>query len=186
MGRERRVGPKWRMAAPSRPQTRIAVRRRPQSEQDSTSGYPSLREHLATRRSFLTWAGASLFTTAAGVHCISGKMSGGRFLQARVPETGDLAVTLTGGGAVRFYVNIACFTVSGDDTVDTADNRVICREVLGRHTYAELSAALAQGISGPLFASLEGEIREDLIGSYGLYPCGGDAEVALTILSLTA
>jgi hypothetical protein len=106
--------------------------------------------------------------------------------RVRIPETGDMAVTLSGGGAARFYVNVACYSEVTFDYLADADGQDICRQVLAAHTFAELSEAVAQGVGGPLHLALEEELLQAMVESSLLHSCQSSLVVTLTIQSLTA
>lgn len=173
----------------AQPSAHVAPSGLPRPSQRSEPGYPSLTEHLASRRTFLGWAGASLFTavTSACAPLAGDGPNSLAYNRVRIPETGDLAVTLSGGGAARFYVNVACYSEVTFDYLADADGQDICRQALAAHTFAELSEAVAQGVGGPLHLALEEELRTAIVESSLLYGrCQSSPVVTLTIQSLTA
>ncbi len=127
--------------------------------------YPSLKEHLASRRRFLALAGASVAASGLLAACTRGLGSGElgpdanvgpdaditilgdieepHYYLLRIPVTGDITSYLADGGYCSFYVELATFVPSTSDTLtqhmDEAAAR--CREILQDFTYDGLNTA---------------------------------------------
>ncbi len=132
--------------------------------QEPTSSYPSLKEHLASRRRFLATAGASVAATGILAACSRG-LGGGQgtgiepgpdaevtilgdieephYYLLRVPVTGDISAYLADGGYCSFYVELATYAASTFDTLTQhmAEAETRCREVLQDFTYDGLNSA---------------------------------------------
>lgn len=176
---QRRHGSSWRGGARRPGGPRPAAAEAP--------SYPSLREHLATRRGFLAWAGASLFCATMGLQGCQGDGSyGPYYVTLRIPKSGELATTLTGGGAARFYVNLALEADYPPSTEALSEAAEESRRLIGGHSYAELAGVFAAGPSSDAYRALEVELR-DAIAALGFgSEYAWSLEATLTILSLTA
>jgi hypothetical protein len=117
--------------------------------------YPDLRQHLATRRDVLTFVGASLVTGALSA-CLQGKLPNPNYRTSRLPETGELEISLASGETCRFYVNAVYY---GELVEDLTPALLACIDVLRDFTASELATsdgrsdvhhALAAAL-GPLF-----------------------------------
>jgi hypothetical protein len=121
--------------------------------------YPSLKEHLASRRRFLAVAGASMAAGGIWAACTRGLGSGEpgpdaevtilgdieepQYYLLRIPVTGDLASYLADGGYCTFYVELATYAAATYDTLvaHLADAEQRCRAVLQDFTYDGLNTA---------------------------------------------
>jgi hypothetical protein len=127
--------------------------------------YPSLKEHLASRRRFLAVAGASVAAGGIWAACTRGLGSGEpgpdahvepdadvtilgdivdpQYYLLRIPVTGDLASYLADGGYCTFYVELATYAAATYDTLvaHLADAEQRCRAVIQDFTYDGLNTA---------------------------------------------
>lgn len=127
--------------------------------------YPSLKEHLASRRRFLAVAGASVAAGGFLAACtrglgagepgpdahvepdaditIMGDIEEPQYFLLRVPVTGDLSAYLADGGYCSFYVELATYVAASFDALNQnmADAEERCRAVLQDFTYDGLNSA---------------------------------------------
>jgi len=127
--------------------------------------YPSLKEHLASRRRFLAVAGASVAAGGLWAACSRGLGSGEpgpdayvepdaditilgdieepQYFLLRIPVTGDLSSYLADGGYCSYYVELATYVGTTFDTLTQhmADAEQRCRAVLQDFTYDGLNTA---------------------------------------------
>ena len=117
----------------------MAPRKIRKASQQEEAGYPSLREHLISRRRFLEVASVSLAASGLVAACgrplgadldesdggtdpdashrevdadieMLGVMEEPDYFLLRIPETDDLAAYLIDGGYCRFYVEVATYS----------------------------------------------------------------------------
>lgn len=122
----------------------------------SHPGYPTVREHLATRRDVLTFVGASTVTCVLSA-CLTGKPALPDYHTFRIPAAGELETTLASGEACRFYVNGRSETQASFDP-QAAQER--CLEVLGATTATALSTDSGSGVERALRDALAGTIPD--------------------------
>ncbi len=161
-------------------QRRAERAKRPQPSH--TTDYPSLEEHLVSRRDVLTWMGASLVTVAASTACVAGDDdSGPAYYTLRLPSRDDAQVSLTGGGTLRFYVTAVLYDDYGYGNVyDSSAATEVCSDTLAHKTHAEIAAGLT-GTDG--LRDLEHDLEQALVD---YYPYVNEVTATLTIVSLTA
>jgi len=150
-------------------------KRRVVRAQAAEPDYPSLNQHQATRRKFLTYAGASLAAGAAWAACdramgagdgdagtdpdaaapqpdatieIGGVTPGPDYFTVRIPVSGEVSAYLVDGGYASFYVIAATYNADSYTVLQNQMNgaRDVCRSALEELTYDSLSTA--QGVTG--------------------------------------
>jgi hypothetical protein len=139
-------------------------RKQPAPLSKEEADYPSLKEHLLTRRELMTWMGASLITGSLGVRCMPGDDdSGPAYYYVRLPSEGDALATQAGGGTIRFYVNITAMCESEYYGLVDSESLTVqtCREVLAGQDFALLAAATQGGDTDP-YHQTERELAEAL------------------------
>lgn len=146
---------------------------------DSQPGYPPLRQHLLTRRDALTFVGAAL-VTGVTPGCLTGDGPTPSYETFRMPYSGDVGVSLTGGGALRCYFNIVAYYDGfyAEDALSTLEVELRTR------TYAQLASIYYDGDIHALRA-LERELEASLFSSQT--PYGRDivqGSLAMTIVTL--
>ena len=154
---------------------------------DSGADYPSLQEHMLTRRRFLRLAGVSLAAGGVlagcgrnlgimdgdgGVHDsgvdggkepdadveILGVMQEPDYFTLRIPGTGETTAYLEDGGICRFYVNVATYDALSHDLL--RDNPGRSQEVT-RETVADFTYDDLETEEGIVDA--EAALRESLL-----------------------
>ncbi len=158
---------------------------------EAEHGYPSLTEHLVSRRNMLTWIGASLVTGSALVGCHIGgdDDSGPAYYSMRLPEDGSDVAMLLGGGTCTYFVNIMAYCADYYLTFieQEAQVRDLCRAHIAPLGYATL-AAVQDGSSVEPLRAVESQLAMDLDD----YMCEGDGAfdgyptVAITLVDVTA
>jgi hypothetical protein len=146
------------------------------------SDYPTLSEHLLTRRNLLTWTGASAVSGVLWVSCISGDDdSGPGYYTTRIPETGDALATFATGGACRFYVTVTSYSENGFYVLidGAAEALAVCQEVLARQDFAALTAGIQGGDPVP-HQEAERQLAAALVER--LQPLDNGLTAALTIV----
>lgn len=160
------------------------------------AGYPSLQEHLTTRRRFLEVAGVAVaaggLATAcgralgnegepdAGTPPPPGVYPGPDFYTLRIPDEGDLYAYLIDGGSAQFYVELVTYRYDSFQAllnhIDDASSRA--RSTLQEHTYDSLSTA--QGV-----IAAEDEIHEALDALVMELGAHGEATIEALTLHIT-
>ena len=155
---------KKRKTSKTRPKAIVAKRQ----EASSGDDYPSLKQHLVSRRRFLGFAGAGL---AAGLMAAcsrevgitggdggvgDGGTDGGRepdadveiggvsrepdYFTLRIPSSGETTAYLQEGGVCRFYVNVATYSALSHDLLrdNPARAQDTTRDTIAALTFEEL------------------------------------------------
>lgn len=123
---------------PLAPRPRAPRLRPPRAPPDPA--YPSLREHLASRRTFLSALGASLLTstlTKCVGHTPGAYTPPDPAAVRRIPAAGQLDATLRDGASCRFSIALI---VSLDDVFPQIEAVAAALEVMEAHTAADLTA----------------------------------------------
>lgn len=148
-----------------------AKRSKRPTTQTVQTDYPSLREHLATRRRFLGVAGASLAVgtlhaacnrslgapgdpdatvpqpDAAMPHPDTGQIDGGEQLPEyyiiRIPLTGELSAYLLDDGYAQFHVEVVTYVLDTANALqeDMTAAEDACRPCVSEYTYDTLNTA---------------------------------------------
>ncbi|MFH2008955.1 MAG: hypothetical protein ABI333_20365 [bacterium] len=140
-----------------------------QSTETTETGYPSLADHLATRRRFLSVAGASLAAGGLAVACgramghepggdastapdashrvdsgpdAPGGDPGPGYYTVRIPVTGELHAYLIDGGSASFYVEAATYALESFEALQGSSGTAgdRARSTLEEFTYDALSS----------------------------------------------
>ncbi len=138
---------------------------------DEAAEYPSLREHLASRRRFLGLAGASLAAGALHAACNrslgapgdpdatvplpdatppqpdTGPVPGGErppdYYTIRIPVSDDLSCYLMDEGYAQFYVEVVTYMLDSANALqeNLSDAEEVCRQTVSEYTYDSLITA---------------------------------------------
>ncbi len=135
-----------RSKLPSGPKARAVADR-------TAPGYPSVREHLLSRRDVLGYLGVSCVVGAGALvqGCVGGLqntpgISGDAattYLTMRFPLQGDLSVELADATQCRFFVNALTYNQDTYDYFATheAEAEQACIDTLGQFSHDDLSTA---------------------------------------------
>lgn len=163
--------------------TRCPRRQPAQPEATPAPAYPTVREHLLTRRNALAWMGASLAGGAILASCgTDGVAPSPAPTRLRVPAYGVLDVVLEAGGLLTAFVTL---TLWERDVYNPARDDELLREAgeetLSRRSYVELLAAY-QG-SAPHLRAVESALEQSMATALSMVD-PSNVTAALTVVEL--